>query len=140
MDRLAGNERTRFAGVAVHCRGVLCRCFVDPHAPAECGALPPSQWLHHDIVSRVRFVYKDPDRLDEKRRETGSRQPRVYSKNNKTEDVWADVETRLLQLPERVAAAPGELPPDLKGILHGGAATKLLDFSTPPIMTTTFGE
>ncbi|HWE02850.1 MAG TPA: HDIG domain-containing protein [Tepidisphaeraceae bacterium] len=91
----------------------------------------PNQWLHHDIVSRVKFVYKDPDRLEEKRRETAARQPRVYSKNNKTEDVWLDVESRLLQLPDRVVAAPGELPPDLKGILDGGAATKLRDFATP---------
>ena len=40
------------------------------------------QWLHHDIVSRVKFTYTDPERLERKRRETGARQPRVYSKTS----------------------------------------------------------
>ncbi len=89
----------------------------------------PGQWLHHDVVSRVSFRFTDPTRLDDKRREAEGRQPRVYART--TEDVWADVERDLLQLPDRVAAAPpGELPPDLKGILDSGSTTALRKYAT----------
>ena len=63
----------------------------------------PGQWLHHDIVSRVKFTYTDPARLDEKRREIAARLPRLYTKAS--ENVWAEVEHELLQLPDRVAGA-----------------------------------
>ena len=67
----------------------------------------PGQWLNHDIVSRVRFTYTDPARLDEKRRDASQRVPRIYSAS--AEDAWSDVEKSLLQLPERVSSS-AELP------------------------------
>ncbi len=85
------------------------------------------QWLNHDIVSRVRFTYTDPDRLDEKRREATLRVPRMYSPAG--EDVWEDVEKALLQLPERVSSSP-QLPADLKS-LDSGSATLLRKYASP---------
>ncbi len=91
----------------------------------------PGQWLHHDIVSRVRFTYPDPARLELKQREVSNRQPRIYTKNPKVEDVWAEVEHDLLQLPDRISAAPaGELPNDLAGMFDSGAITALRKYAT----------
>ena len=79
----------------------------------------PGQWVHHDIVSRVKFTHQDPLRLEEKQRDASNRQPRVYTKNRKTEDVWRDLEEDLRRLPEQVVA--GHLPPGLTS----GAMTAL---------------
>ena len=90
----------------------------------------PGQWLHHDIVSRVGFPYSDPNRLLLKQREVAALQPRVFSKNPLVTDVWRDLEHDLLQLPDRVMAAPAdELPGDLSGILDSGSATVLRKYA-----------
>lgn len=91
----------------------------------------PGEWLHYDIVSRVRFTYTDPDILEMKRTEAANRTFRVYSKT--TDDVWRDVERDLLQLPDRVVAAPpGAMPDDLKDVLDGGSETALRNIAATP--------
>ncbi|MDB5290325.1 MAG: hypothetical protein JWL69_1566 [Phycisphaerales bacterium] len=87
----------------------------------------PGQWLSHDIVSRVSFRYSDPGRLESERRKASAREPRVYAANG---DVWADVESGLLQLPERLTGT-AEIPGELKPLLSDGAATKLRSYATP---------
>src|SRR4051812_10773026 len=44
------------------------------------GVVPwrPGQWIPHDIVSRVDFTYKDPELLEQKRRERRAAEPRIY--------------------------------------------------------------
>jgi hypothetical protein len=71
------------------------------------------QWIHHDIVSRVKFTYNDPLRMEDKRREAINRVPRVYTKIPPTndKDVWGVVEDELLCLPALVVA--DHLPPKL---------------------------
>jgi hypothetical protein len=56
---------------------------------------------------------------------------RIYSPNPKVDDIWGEVEHELLQLPDRISAAPAdELPADLKAIFDSGSATALRNFAT----------
>ncbi len=87
----------------------------------------PGQWLNYDIVSRVRFSYTDPARLEEKQREAAAAIPRVFAP---TGDVWAKVEKSLLDLPDRVSSGP-DLPPDLQNLISSGSATMLRRDATP---------
>ena len=69
----------------------------------------PGQFVPHDIVSRVDFVYKDRARLAQARTDAREREPRIYKSNG---DVWADLGEQLKSLPSRVTNAKlNELPP-----------------------------
>lgn len=83
------------------------------------------QWIHHDIVSRVNFTYANQVKLEEKRHEARERQPNVYLKNPKTEDVWHELEENLRRLPDLVVAAPPVKPPAEVAGFDSGAMTAL---------------
>src|SRR5688500_10288466 len=86
----------------------------------------PDQWIPHDIVSRVDFVYPNQAKFLEKRREAREREPRVYRDNG---DVWAAMEKELLSLPDRVAEGAAEqLPPETAKVLDPGAVTALRQY------------
>ena len=87
----------------------------------------PGQWIPHDIVSRVRFSYFDPNLLAEKQLVARQNEPRVFRPNG---DPWAQLQESLLSLPERVANGPQELGPELQSILDSGSITKLRDTLT----------
>lgn len=87
-------------------------------------AYRPGQWIPHNIMARTRFSYFDADKLANARLERRQNEPRVYQANPDG-DVWAAVQKSLLDLPERVANSPRDLPDDLKGVIDGGAVTLL---------------
>lgn len=81
----------------------------------------PNQPINHDIVARVGFSYLDQKRYDDKKREAGEREPRVYEA---VEDAWPALKRELLALPNSVAAST-EPPAELKDLLDAGALTAL---------------
>jgi len=91
----------------------------------------PGQWVHHDIMSRVTFVYMDKQKLADAQRTARQNEPHVYSQ---VADAWKPLEEKLLALPDRVAAAPtpNELGADLRGILDLGSFTKLKEYHSEP--------
>jgi hypothetical protein len=90
----------------------------------------PGQWLHHDVVSRVKFTYQSQGQLDAMRAAAANRVLRIYSKNSKVEDVWENLQHELLQLPDRIPASPTvDLPGDLKEIFDSGSLTVLRKFA-----------
>ena len=89
----------------------------------------PGQWIPHDIVSRVRFSYRDPDLFATRQLEARQSEPRIYKANG---DPWADVQKVLLELPDRVADGSAELPDDLKNVLDNGTAIKLRQYLSGP--------
>src|SRR2546423_6059454 len=87
----------------------------------------PGQWVHHDIMSRVTFVYMDKQKLADAQRTARQNEPHVYSQ---APDAWKPLEEKLLALPDRVAAAPtlNELGSDLRNVLDLGSFTKLKEY------------
>jgi putative nucleotidyltransferase with HDIG domain len=74
------------------------------------------QYAMHDIVSRVDFTYLDPDKVKAERARARDDQPRVY--HAAQIDPWANIEHKLVNLPDRVdGVALDNLPPDLAKIL-----------------------
>ena len=61
----------------------------------------PGQWTHHDILSRVDFVYTDPQLLANQQQVARQTTPRVYTQ---VADAWKPLEEKLLALPDRVAS------------------------------------
>src|SRR5439155_17947059 len=49
----------------------------------------PGQWVHHDIMSRVTFVYMDKQKLAEAQRLARLNEPHVYSQ---VTDAWKVLE------------------------------------------------
>jgi putative nucleotidyltransferase with HDIG domain len=87
----------------------------------------PGQFVPHDIVSRVDFVYKDRTRLAQARTDAREREPRIYAPNG---DVWTELGDQLKSLPSRVANAKlDELPPPLNTELDAGTLTALQQYS-----------
>lgn len=87
----------------------------------------PGQYAHHDIISRVDFVYMDKQRLADAQRMARQTAPHVYSQ---TTDAWNALEEKLLALPDRVSAVSSldELPGELKHVLDSGTFTKLKEY------------
>src|SRR5688572_17891275 len=90
----------------------------------------PGQWTHHDILSRVDFIYMDQETLTRKQQDARLATPRVYSH---VPDAWKPLEERLLSLPDRVggAATLEELPGELRKVLDLGSFTRLKEYKTP---------
>lgn len=91
----------------------------------------PGQWIPHNIIARVRFSYFDADKLANARLERRQNEPRIYQPNAEG-DAWDILHKALVNLPERVANSPGELPEDLRGVIDGGAAALLRNASAGP--------
>src|SRR5262249_43554680 len=65
----------------------------------------PGQFVSHDIVSRVAFVVQDKTKLTDARNRAWKNQPCIFTP---TPDVWTQIQTDLMTLPERAAkATPG---------------------------------
>jgi putative nucleotidyltransferase with HDIG domain len=92
----------------------------------------PGQYVAHDIVSRVEFVFPDKDKLAAAQRATRAAVPRIYAQAN---DGWKVLEERLLALPDRVAPASTteDLPAELRSIIDSGALTKLRESRSPKL-------
>src|SRR5207248_2129279 len=56
----------------------------------------PGQYAHHDIISRVDFVYMDKQRLSDAQNIARQTTPHVYTQ---VSDAWKELEDRLLALP-----------------------------------------
>ncbi len=91
----------------------------------------PGQFVRHDIVSRVDFVFHDEERLTDARNRAGIRQPRVY--RVVTPDPWTQLQEKLLALPEEAAGANVEnLPTSLRDIgMDSGALQRLQQYNAP---------
>jgi putative nucleotidyltransferase with HDIG domain len=91
----------------------------------------PGQYSHHDIISRVDFVFMDKQQLADAQRQARQNAPRVYSS---VADAWKPLEERLLVLPDLIARAAtvGELGPDLRDVLDSGAFTRLKEYNASP--------
>jgi putative nucleotidyltransferase with HDIG domain len=75
----------------------------------------PGQYAMHDIVSRVDFTYLDSNRLKAEQAKAREDQPRVY--RAAAMDPWANIEQRLLTLPDQVDGVPlANLPDELRKI------------------------
>ena len=87
----------------------------------------PGQWTHHDILSRIDFVYMDQETLTRKQQDARQNTPHVFSQ---VPDAWKTVEEKLLSLPDRVAgvSTPDELPAELRKLLDLGSFTRLNEF------------
>ncbi len=91
----------------------------------------PDQPITHDIVARVAFDFNDKNRLEEKRHEAAQSEPRIYRAADP--DAWATLEQDLKSLPQRLAASPGDVPPDLKPFFENDPGTMTaLRHSTSP--------
>ena len=95
---------------------LMLRQDVDPYRPG--------QFAHHDIISRVDFVFMDKQQLTEAQRLARQNAPRVYTA---APEVWKPLEEKLLALPDLVAAVPtlNELSPELREVLDAGSFTPL---------------
>jgi putative nucleotidyltransferase with HDIG domain len=75
----------------------------------------PGQYAMHDIVSRVDFVYLDPNQLKVEQTRARMDQPRVY--RAAALDPWANIEQKLLTLPDHVdGVALANLSDDLRKV------------------------
>ena len=85
------------------------------------------QYTHHDILSRVDFVYMDKEALARAQARAVQTTPRVYTQ---VADAWDALEEKLMALPDRVAAVstPDELGADLRNVLDSGSFTKLKEY------------
>jgi putative nucleotidyltransferase with HDIG domain len=92
----------------------------------------PGQYVAHDIVSRVEFVFPDKDKLAAAQRATRAAVPRIYAQSN---EGWKTLEERLLALPDRVAPASTieDLPAELRSIIDSNALTKLKESRAPKL-------
>jgi cyclic-di-AMP phosphodiesterase PgpH len=87
------------------------------------------QWTASDIVARVDFSSRDPDRLEEQRKAKRLEVPHIY--RPVSPDPWVELQQKLASLPDRVGdAKPEELPADLNSL--GAAATTLAAYSQQP--------
>jgi putative nucleotidyltransferase with HDIG domain len=76
----------------------------------------PGQYVPHDILSRVNFVFHDKSLLDKARQDARLVQPRVYKANG---DFWGELEKNLNALPERLAGKKiDEVDPALRSALE----------------------
>src|SRR5688572_28007082 len=103
MDRAASRGRTwnnlRAGGVPISLGIAAALCVL-----ATAIVLPreqvvryrPGQYVPHDIVARVDFIYPDHDLLTRSRRDAWQNEPRVYKS---TGDVWTHVQEELAALP-----------------------------------------
>jgi cyclic-di-AMP phosphodiesterase PgpH len=86
----------------------------------------PGQYVPQDVLSRVDFSFTDVDRLTQARKERREGEPRVYKPAG---DSWANLETALLELPDRIGDKPvAQLPADLIAALR-------LDPGSEPVLT-----
>ena len=87
----------------------------------------PGEWVHHDIISRVTFVYMDKQKLADAQRLARQNEPHVYTQQT---DAFRELEEKLLALPDRVAAANtlNEMGADLRSVLDSGSFTKLKEY------------
>src|SRR5581483_11010010 len=84
----------------------------------------PGQYVPHDITARVDFVYPDKDILANYQAKARETEPSVYVE--KTPDVWAVVQQKLLELPAQVRGMrPDQLLPPLRDLLDSGTITTL---------------
>jgi putative nucleotidyltransferase with HDIG domain len=89
------------------------------------------QWIPHNIMARVSFVYYDRDKLDNARLNARQTTPRIYQ-TNPDGDPLVGLRKLLIDLPDRVTNSPQQLPPDLSGVIDGGAATLLRKYAVGP--------
>jgi putative nucleotidyltransferase with HDIG domain len=86
----------------------------------------PGQYAQHDIVSRVDFSWLDPEKLKQEQKKEAMDQPRVY--RPAAVDPWANIESKLRDLPDRVdALSLNTLPPDLARILDAPTLAMIKD-------------
>ncbi len=99
----------------------------------------PGQYVHHDIISRVDFVFMDKQLLADAQRLARQNAPHVYSASA---DVWKPLEEKLLALPARVAAVAtlSELPADLRNVLDAGTFTRLKEYHNNERMRATYNS
>ena len=95
----------------------------------------PGQYVAHDIVSRVDFVYLDRQKLSDAQSKARADEPHVYATAN---ERWRALEQKLLDLPDRVATASSreDLPAELRNIIDEAALTKLKEARTEKIRPT----
>lgn len=94
-------------------------------------AYRPGQWVTHDVVARVDFVYPDERLLVAKREQARENQPRVYHQVDP--NPWTAIENELLVLPERVKGSRlSDLPFELAAILDAGSLAKLQEYQAQP--------
>jgi putative nucleotidyltransferase with HDIG domain len=95
--------------------------------------VPPwsvGQFVPHDIVSRVDFVHFNAHRYAEAQRQRREQTPHVF---RETTDQWAQLEERLLGLPDRLAGNTlDQLTPPLRDLLDGATLARLQEYATQP--------
>ena len=69
----------------------------------------PGQYVPHDIVSRVDFIFQDKQKLADAQTKARADEPHVYAQSN---ERWKELEEKLIALPDRVAQweTPESLP------------------------------
>lgn len=89
----------------------------------------PGQWVHHDIVARVDFAYRDERLLAAQHERAREDQPRIYKLAQA--DPWKVIEDELLALPERVKGQSlADLPFELAAILDAASLAKLQEYES----------
>ncbi len=89
----------------------------------------PDQAVLSDVVARVDFSFFDPNRLTALQTEASQMSPRIYRPGA---NVWADLESKLLDLPGQVSVGNLDAVPEpLKSILDAGSITALRQYNTP---------
>ena len=87
----------------------------------------PGQYAPHDIVSRVEFSFNDREQLKQAQERRRAMEPRVYKSNG---DVWAELETYLISLPDRVTGSSfAQLSERLRSVLDNATLAKLQDYA-----------
>ncbi|HMO27044.1 MAG TPA: hypothetical protein PKB10_12325, partial [Tepidisphaeraceae bacterium] len=87
----------------------------------------PGQFVPHDIVSRVNFVYNNPDLYAAAQQAARDAEPRIYAQHD---DVWKRIRDELIALPRRVAnLTPEQLDPSLRPIIDGATLVKLQEIA-----------
>lgn len=85
-------------------------------------AYKPGQYVPQDILSRVDFSFRDPEKLAEARKQMRDSQPRVYKQAS---DTWAQLQASLLELPDRVGNNDlSRLPGNLEKLLRVDAGSE----------------
>jgi putative nucleotidyltransferase with HDIG domain len=94
----------------------------------------PGQYVPQDIISRVDFAFSDQERLTKAREAMRETEPHVFKASG---DAWGDLETALLELPDRVgdkavSQLPAKLVTELQVAAGGdGVLNVLRQFQTP---------
>lgn len=90
----------------------------------------PGQFAPSDVVARVEFTFHDQDDYADAQAVARVSQPRVYQERGK---LWSEIESRLLDLPKRVAGLDEkDLPAEMQGVIEGAVLTRIREASDGP--------